>query len=129
MPTNEERRKAAKRIMDWCPQSFAHPTEIVRAALGLKEGELMDTNTRMNLAERIADLIEPEPERTCKNLNKGETDGVIFVCSESDAYIDVGESWAAGIFTNYHDFSRNSSSQIDQSFCPNCCAKVIDNDN
>lgn len=52
------------------------------------------------LHNRLADLIEPEPERTCHPVFEDET----LVCSECSEGID-GYGW---------------------NFCPNCGAKVVD---
>ena len=70
MPTNEERREVAARLRNW--ESFREtfresPICAVIDALGV-EGYL----DWRGVFELLADLIEPEPERTCKmELVKG----------------------------------------------------------
>ena len=64
MPTNEERREVAARLRNW--ESFREtfmesPICAVIDALGV-EGYL----DWRGVFELLADLIEPEPERTCK---------------------------------------------------------------
>lgn len=60
MVTNEEKKAAAERIRSICPREYAYPVEIVRAALGLKKGDLMSHEVRENLAGVMADLIDPD---------------------------------------------------------------------
>lgn len=112
MLTKQERIEAARRIRDWCPQSFAYPIEIVRAALGLKQGDLMDDSTRANLAERVAKLIEPEPERTCRLVEKTWDDGF-----EKDMW--GVECDACGRRYPYEDREGIY-------FCQNCGAEVME---
>ena len=112
MATIEEQIEAAKRIRLWCPQSFAFPTEIVRAALGLKAGEIMDDGTRINLAERVAKLIEPEPNKTCHLVEKTWDDSF-----EKDMW--GVECDACGKRYPYEDGEGIY-------FCQNCGAEVIE---
>lgn len=129
MTTNEERHEIAEEMRQRMREGYSFYGETVGNEIGVYFSDYDDLEKFCeDCWKRLAELIDPEPERTCKNLHKGETDGAIFVCSECDAYIDVGESWSAGIFTNYHDFSRNSSRQIDPSCCLNCHAKVVDDE-
>ena len=96
MATNEEQIEAAKRIRLWCPQSFTHPTEIVRAALGLKQGDLMDDSTRINLAERVAELIEPESERTGHAVEDVSIGGYVsWRCSECEQPINKADNYCS----------------------------------
>ena len=72
MPTNEERREVAARLRNW--ESFREtfresPICAVIDALGV-EGYL----DWRGVFELLADLIEPEPERTCMDVNEAWSD-------------------------------------------------------
>ena len=103
MPTNEERREVAARLRNW--ESFREtfmesPICAVIDALGV-EGYL----DWRGVFELLADLIEPESERTCKLIPFIEDDGSIFVenCSECDAAV---------------------LSRCEFNYCPNCGLRV-----
>lgn len=88
MPTNDERREVAARLRKddvfW---------NVVKT----------DIDTYRNY---LADLIEPEPERTCEFIPFIEDDGSVFVenCSECDAAV---------------------LSRCGFNYCPNCGARVV----
>ena len=80
MPTNDERRKIAARLRNW--ESFREtfmesPICAVMDALGVED--YLDWR---GVFELLADLIEPEPERTCSYIE--HSDGVYhyYQCSE-----------------------------------------------
>ena len=110
MPTNDERREVAARLRDW--ESFREtfmesPICAVLDALNVKG--YLDWR---GVCELLADLIEPEPERTCKNVAANADD---FCCSECTAFargamIDDFDCWCpiGKVLIN----------------CPNCGAKV-----
>lgn len=104
MPTNEERREVAARLRNW--ESFKEifresPICAVIDVLGV-EGYL----DWRGVCELLANLIEPEPERTCHNI--GGEEG-----------------------TNYelYDFGCSScgygADVTDPNYCPHCGAKVV----
>lgn len=100
MLTNDERREVAARLRDYegLREAFMEsPLCAFLDALGV-EGYI-DWNRVINI---LADLIEPEPERTCKNLSSGS----LFVCSECNGQVT---KWR--VMPNY---------------CPNCGAKVVE---
>ena len=102
MPTNEERREAAAWI-----RNGAHDIDIngyIKLAINVVDRG--DGETWGQLALKLADLIEPEPERTCKNESK-ETE-IIFSCSQC----------LADFINEPLDGAWN--------YCPNCGAKVIE---
>ena len=107
MPTNNERREVAARLR-------AHPTRSwhtvweelcsIEDACGCNVGQDWQD---MELKDRLADLIEPEPERTCKFIPFIEDDGSVFIenCSECDAAV---------------------LSRCEFNYCPNCGARVTE---
>lgn len=84
-----------------------------------------------DLKIRLAVLIDPEPERTCKNLafkekadgTKPVYDGICFICSECDAYVQDSECYHSGLYPSYS--SEEYQDEIKFSYCPNCGAKVV----
>lgn len=126
MPTNEERREAAAWI-----RNGAHDIDIngyIKLAINVVDRG--DGATWGQLALKLADLIEPEPERTCKNLYKQRDkkgripvdNGVCFVCSECDAYVSDAESYHSGLYPSYN--SDEFHYDIEFSYCPNCGARI-----
>lgn len=116
MPTNEERREVAARLRVLSSHREVDK-ELVEDALGLYMGECIDGYDPVSVME-LADLIEPEPERTCRNKavrNNKEfppeyrTDN--FICSACGALF-----FADSEYINH---------PIDWAFCPDCGAKVV----
>ena len=64
MPTNEERKALAKRLRVLASHAPAD-ADMVLDALDLYPGEYIE-GFDPRCVERLADLIEPEPERTCE---------------------------------------------------------------
>lgn len=107
MPTNKERREIARKLretsdairywLDTNPYWY-----VMKCIYG--DVEIHDDN---ELFYRLADLIEPEPERTCKN-----------------------ESSVSGIFTCSYCGADFYDTEIsgDWNYCPNCGAKVVENE-
>ena len=65
MITNEERREAAEIMRDGTRFSVSSCAVAPRLGLECEEFETC-AECESKLAERLADLIEPEPERTCR---------------------------------------------------------------
>lgn len=63
MPTNEDRREVAERLRILATHKEVDK-ELVEDALGLYMGECIDGYDPVSVDD-LADLIEPEPERTC----------------------------------------------------------------
>ena len=114
MATNDERREVAQKLRQMYKRlgenadahEFAHYT-----------ADVLDENWRMTwfqMGMRLADLVEPEPERTCRDVGPGG----MFVCSECGASLDY-EGW--------HDeptyWVDGVAAAVE--YCPNCRAKVI----
>lgn len=107
MPTNEERRIVAARLRNAAIEDIgiygysAHLGEAIGECVRLVSGHECLVERGLN---RLADLIEPEHERTCRNVAE---QGVLFECSECGAKtVD-----AVGNYT--------------QEYCAACGAKVI----
>ncbi len=115
MPTNYERREVAERLREFaadCKDEACDSMHFAMYACWSDKGVFEAYNTSEALA-RLADLIEPEPERTCR-IEKRRGDWCCAECDavvgtddpESELYVDgnVIEMW---------------------SFCPNCGAKIL----
>lgn len=103
-PTDEERREVAKRLRGIEAVQFDEGEFVdcgeVEAELGLVSDD--GAWYRLEDVQRLADLIEPEPERTCRLVEDSENRTA---CSE------CGASYLC---------------MSDASFCPDCGAKVIE---
>lgn len=100
-PTDEERRAVAKRLRNNADQNrrWVVPWAVFNDA---------DEHGDIELNNRLADLIEPEPERTCRD------DGnFVFRCSACGAFIKRGSV-------------TDCYGTIPIRFCPNCSAKVVE---
>lgn len=105
MITSEERREIAARLRRFKTSDVSGCFQYLE-----KLDEIIGINDCEDTGERLADLIEPEPERTCRNM-ADEYDGLEFVCSECTRAISEYEY----------------APEIGE-FCPSCGAKVVEND-
>ena len=100
MPTNDERREAATRLRELYPSNVLPPSSQIRIdicnIIGCGFGQ---EHQGEKIHNRLADLIEPEPERTCR-IDRRVPDAPF--CSEC-AY-DWNDDW---------------------NLCPKCGAKVV----
>ena len=106
MPTNEERREVAARLRNYENLRESFRESPICAFIDALWVGYLDWE---GVCSRLAYLIEPEPERTCKFIPFIEDDGSVFVenCSECDAAV---------------------LSRCEFNYCPKCGAKVIDNE-
>lgn len=103
MATNEERRKVAARLRTLASHAPADE-EMVLDALDLYPGEFVEGFDPV-CVRRLADLIEPEPERTCSIVRENvDLDGSCMT------------DYSCGCFNN-EGWNHN--------YCPNCGAKVV----
>lgn len=113
MITNEERREVAKRLRqeantnNW--QDLVILDYPIARALKEKVTYTGDDLFEKRLLLKLADLIEPEPERTCKRRNHDTDNYYMRCCSCSECN--------AGWFEDINDKPFE--------YCPNCGAKVI----
>ena len=103
MPTNEERREVAARLRNYENLRESFRESPICAFIDALWVGYLDWE---GVCNRLADLIEPEPERTCKFIPFIEDDGSVFIenCSECDAAV---------------------LSRCEFNYCPNCGAKVV----
>ena len=116
MPTDDERREVAARLRDIGEKICYTSRDVLRAiqdACGCNVG--LDWEDMEELRDRLADLIEPDPERTCK-LDKsfkepGFMENVMeYECSE------------CGGLTNAQIFHESDEPR----YCAMCGAKVVE---
>lgn len=126
MVTNDERREVARRLRHaWTNVPDRDPVRHqlrvlleVYEAVGLDDGE----SDAIDLFGRLADLIEPEPERTCRMVSAFDTDeleheqeNISFSPEDTLAYRCGGCRF---------DFRYERG--LYPSYCPNCGARVVD---
>ena len=112
-PTNEERREVAARLRVLSSHREVDK-ELVEDALGLYMGECIDGYDPVSVME-LADLIEPEPERTCRmEYDPVHCDYVCTACGEwhNTGMYDACDADDRIVFKPYR-------------YCPNCGAKVV----
>lgn len=138
MTTNEERREIARKLREleedvlslidaWDEEGIyticqdqADYYQIHFALMGCIPSVHTHPCDYAELHERLADLIEPEPERTCKNLS----DSGWFTCSECGANVygaAYGSSYVDGDGKRWY----TTANPPQWNYCPNCGAKVI----
>lgn len=103
-PTNEERREVAARLRVLSSHREVDK-ELVEDALGLYMGECIDGYDPVSVME-LADLIEPEPERTCRDEGTSA-----FRCGRCGAFALC-------------DAITDLCGPIPIRYCPNCGARV-----
>lgn len=107
MATDDERREVAARLRDMAPGSDW--PNYVAEACGMDVSKMSNNfhTFTEQLCRRIADLIEPEPERTCRD------DGVdAFRCTRCGAFAK-------------REAVTDLCGPIPIRFCPNCGAKAV----
>ena len=109
MISNDERREVAARLRMLASHKAADE-ELVHDTLGLYRGENIEGYDTYCVME-LADLIEPEPESTCRNTTRHPHYG--FECSEC--------KWSAYEPNDY----GNDVCFDDFNYCPNCGAEVV----
>ena len=115
MPSNDERRQVAARLrsVSGAPE-WATTACCIAECLGEHDYPLWDDSKP--LFNRLADLIEPLPERTCKPIDPFD--------KETKHIVERGLShyyWPyKGCPECQCDFPQGSN------YCPNCGAKVVD---
>ena len=98
MPTDVERREVAARLRNWESFRETFRESPICAALDVLNVEgYLDWR---GVCELLADLIEPEPERTCRWKH---IEGTWFISECGERYDRV----------------------IPDNYCPNCGAKVV----
>ena len=116
MPTNEERKETAKSLYELTKYGAAVPVWHAHLILGLIDDDnyVHGTVLTNDSIVRLAELINPEPERTCELVGYSnflvECDVDTFKCSN------------CGIHWIIDDLKCGSTAP---SYCPNCGAFII----
>lgn len=109
MPTNEERREVASKLLGVTVKSNVFTGDArLDNALNVPVSLVgKDREQLMAALHHLSVMIEPEPERTCEN-----------------------ESSVSGIFTCSYCGADFYDTEIsgDWNYCPNCGAKVVENE-
>ena len=97
------------------------PLKKLSDAVGMDYDGINDTEGHLNVLSHLADLIEPEPERTCRMVSAFDTDeleniqeSISFSPEDTLAYRCEGCGF---------DFRYERG--LYPSYCPNCGAKVV----
>lgn len=143
MPTNEERREVARNIRDADLTKDASFYEEVKgwdhvratrfvlvsnlgSAIGIDKAIFSIDDLKI----RLADLIEPEPERTCYNMSDLQ-DCDCFICSEcGEAFETARLEYDDDLFYSLNDAVHEDyydRCDCDLNYCPHCGAKVVQN--
>lgn len=100
MPTNEERREVARRLRELAGTYITIGDLESALCIDMSSGRV-DIARDSESISGLADLIEPEPERTCKIVN-----------SENK-------------FANWECSACGEEIKYSDNYCPNCGAKVV----
>lgn len=112
MPTNDERREVAENLRTMTMRGCRYKEEFYDLLNETVMNE-WDFHSFSDVAERLADLIEPEPERTC-----------LVLCVKHGPVFDVlrfsccGYEWA-------ENRTDKGATEPDPNYCPNCGAKAV----
>ena len=116
-PTNEDRREVAENLRSMCSSGCRYADEFYEL-LYETVMRTWDFHVFHDVADRLADLIEPE-ERTCRNTAGKPFAGYrMFSCSECGAYLEVDGDTDANLFAG--------GERPMPRYCPNCGAKVVE---
>lgn len=124
MPTNEERRNiahAVRRIAENNPQGIVDFLLSKKLMLEYSEEYVGGVFTKESVLH-LADIIEPEPERTCEIVTDDIDRAHCSLCGYEYYYYDGTGIGCIGDEEEY-EF------EYDGNFCKNCGAKVINNAN
>lgn len=116
MPTNDERREVAASLREFaadCKDEACDSMHFAMYTCWSDKGVCEAYNTSEALT-RLADLIEPEPERTCRieNIHIGP-------CYCVTKFSCCSEEWV-------ESNSDPNASMIDGIVCPRCGARVVE---
>ena len=111
MPTNEERREVAKKMRDIVGYSSRVIIEKIQETCGCNTGLVWEDV--MEFKNRLADFIEPKPERICKieSFDNGldeDYDGSLYSYAPPTYYLSCG----------------HEAYYLKPNYCPDCGAKV-----
>lgn len=108
--TDKERGEIAARLRGAKGDSSCFYPLVLRMMIWPQSTTFVDTRQLLN---RLADLIEPEPERTCKIV--------------SEHYYDDYDQYETELPCG-HNFETHDKPELFVRFCPECGAKVMRNE-
>ena len=114
MPTNDERREVAARLRELDTSRLYDGMDEVCAledACGCSIGQDWQD---MELKDRLAELIEPEPERTCK-----------MELVKSGSIYDVWRFSCCG-YEYSENMTDSGATELPGTYCPKCGARIIE---
>lgn len=117
MPTDKERREVAQRIRAYL-KTYQSPTWRDLFWIVFGDREKYSKHRLYIVLDRIADLIEPKPERTCIPEYHG-TRPTEFACSV------CGETTLPTLYWVDVDGGRTVKKH-DAKYCSNCGSKVVE---
>lgn len=116
-----ERRKIAQGLRDSWKQTWHGEKMMHRLRIALGIGHEVSAYGKFRyyraVAEKLADLIEPEPERTCRDVGGNDK----FVCSECSASLDYEGRWDEPTY-----WVDDVAAAVE--YCPSCGARVVYDD-
>lgn len=118
MVTNEERKQIAARMRQFKTSDTSSPWDYLE-----KLDEIIGLDYSCEeTGERLADLIEPEPERTCKPHGEWERTSQLQECQRvlCDCGHELGMDTRRGFPIKIVNFCELPN------YCPNCGARVVD---
>lgn len=122
--TNDERREVAENLRTMTMRGCRYKEEFYDLLNETVMNE-WDFHSFSDVAERLADLIEPE-ERTCRNVSKS-TYSDEFNCSECGLSLDlIGSECGCGSTMAFFKGRKMVRELKEPNYCPNCGAKVVE---
>lgn len=116
MPTNEERKEMAENLRIMCAYGCNYAEQFYDLLVETVMDE-WDFRTFEVVADRLADLIYPEPVRTCRIISDSPNYGH---CSECGAEYDYHDS------DGIADELSGDPYYFDGAFCKRCGAMVVE---
>lgn len=119
-PTDEERREAAENLRTMCVCGCRYAEQFYEL-LNETVMDAWDFHDFHDVADRLADLIEPAPERTCRMANARYTDELLAVQEEVWATPEDTVAFRCGACGFVFRYERG----VVPRYCPDCGAKVV----
>lgn len=123
MPTNEERQIVTYSLRNLASYREVNK-ELVEDVLGLYMGECVDGYDPVSVVH-VADLIEPEPKKTCKWQGYACVGTLIRFCNPATNEHDTPIAMYVHFLSCGHKVYSEDTKDI-PIFCPNCGAEVIE---